>query len=284
MGDMPIYVGRDSVDVWANQGLFELDSLGEPRRVAGVPPDAYSETGQLWGNPLFDWEAMQADGYRWWIDRVARTLHHCDALRIDHFIGFARYWAVDAKATEATGGSWIVGPGRAVFDAIEEELGRLPLIAEDLGSVDASTVELRDSLGLPGMRVIQFGLDEDPGNPHRLEKHPVLSVVYTGTHDGPTARGWWESQDDWNRGRLGLGNESSPASASMIRLALKSEAFWAVVPLQDLLDLGDEARMNRPGTLGGNWIWRASDDALQAEVAALWRKEVVQSSRMLAQR
>jgi len=281
VGDMPIYVGRDSVDVWANQGLFELDDTGAPRRVAGVPPDAYSETGQLWGNPLFDWEAMARDGYRWWIERVARTLEHCDALRIDHFIGFARYWAVPAEAEDAREGTWTPGPGRAVFDAISEALGHLPLIAEDLGSVDETTVALRDALELPGMKVIQFGFDGTPGNPHHVDQHTPLSVVYTGTHDGPTARGWWEAQDDGAREWMNLAGDGEGAARAMIRLALESESFWAIVPLQDLLGLDDAARMNRPGTLEGNWIWRAPERALHADLSSALRAEVERSDRSL---
>lgn len=281
VGDMPIYVGRDSVDVWANQELFELDIDGAPLRVAGVPPDAYSETGQLWGNPLFDWEAMAQDGYRWWIERVSRTLEHCDALRIDHFIGFARYWAVPADAEDARDGTWIPGPGRAVFDAISKALGHLPLIAEDLGSVDETTIALRDALGLPGMKVIQFGLDGNPDNPHRADAHTPLSVVYTGTHDGPTARGWWEAQDPGTQEWLNLAKEGREAARAMTKIALDSESFWAIVPLQDLLELDDSARMNRPGTLEENWIWRAPSGGLDQEVTGAVRAEVVRSGRSL---
>jgi len=281
VGDMPIYVGWDSVDVWANQSLFELDTNGIPRRVAGVPPDAYSETGQLWGNPLFDWDAMEADGYKWWVQRVRRTLEHCDVLRIDHFIGFARYWAINSGSVDASSGSWIKGPGRRVFDAIEAALGCLPLIAEDLGLVDDTTIELRDGLGLPGMKVIQFGLDGDPNNPHHIDRHNALSVVYTGTHDSSTARGWWEAQDTGTRDRLDLGNDGAEAAQSMVMMALESESFWAIIPLQDLLGLGDEARINRPGTVDNNWVWRAPEGGLPQDVSRTIRQAVERSGRHL---
>ena len=281
IGDMPIYVGQDSVDVWAHQRLFELDPDGSPKRVAGVPPDAYSETGQLWGNPLFDWTAMAEEGYAWWIARVSRALEQCDALRIDHFIAFARFWAVDATAEVATEGAWNPGPGQAVFDAIRQALGSLPLIAEDLGSVDETTCALRDSLGLPGMKVIQFGLDGDPNNPHAPGSHPPLSIAYSGTHDGPTARGWWEAQDAGAKARLALGADGRQAARAMVDMALSSEAFWALVPLQDLLELGDDARMNIPGTSEGNWRWRLPEGALTDELAEATRQRVRGSKRGL---
>ena len=283
VGDTPIYVGQDSVDVWANQSLFLLDDQGLPTRVAGVPPDAYSETGQRWGNPLFDWAAMAADKHQWWTARIARLLEHCDAMRIDHFIGFSRYWSVDADEETATNGEWAVGPGRALFDDIENALGPLPLIAEDLGSVDEGTVALRDALGLPGMRVLQFGMDGDKNNIHHPANHPEFSVAYTTTHDSPTAGGWWTDQGEGEQHRMGIGHDEGQAARTMVDMTLQSPACWAIVPLQDVLGLGNEARMNRPGTLGGNWSWRQPARHLDSGVASDLRQRVRRAGRLIPQ-
>ena len=283
VGDIPIYVGHDSVDVWANQSLFMLDSAGLTTRVAGVPPDAYSQTGQLWGNPLFDWEAMAATGHQWWIDRMARLLEHCDAMRVDHFIGFSRYWAVDAAEETALNGEWISGPGRKLFDDVCAALGPLPLIAEDLGSVDAGTIALRDALGLPGMRVLQFGMDGNPANPHHTSNHPAFSVAYTSTHDSPPCRGWWARQGHAERQAMALGDNADEAVRAMVDLTLQSDACWAIIPLQDVLGLGDESRMNTPGTVGGNWTWRQPDRYLDQEVARDLRVRVGSAGRLMPQ-
>jgi len=283
VGDVPIYVGQDSVDVWANQSLFLLDEVGLPSRVAGVPPDAYSETGQRWGNPLFNWDAMAQNQHKWWTARVGRLLEHCDAIRIDHFIGFSRYWSVDAAEETAVNGEWKPGPGRKLFEDIEAALGRLPLIAEDLGSVDEGTVALRDGLGLPGMRVLQFGLDSNPENPHHPDNHPVFSVAYSSTHDSTTCRGWWEHQGGERQRELGLGESGEDAVRTMVDMTLRSAACWAIVPLQDLLELGDEARMNQPGTLGNNWTWRQSDRYLDPAVAQDIRLRIRRAGRLIPQ-
>jgi 4-alpha-glucanotransferase len=280
VGDMPIYVGAQSVDVWCHQELFELTSSGAPGRVAGVPPDAYSDTGQLWGNPLFDWQACEREGYRWWIDRAARALEMCDALRVDHFIGFTRYWAVESGSKDARNGSWQVGPGRPLFDALTESLGGLALIAEDLGLVDDATLALRDELGLPGMRVIQFGLGPDAELDHQVEAHVPLSVVYTGTHDSPTMRGWWEALTPQAQGAVGLGEVSQKVVVAAIELALSSRSFWAVIPAQDLLGLGADARMNQPGTLGGNWVWRLPDEGVDSTLARWVRERLSETGRL----
>lgn len=279
VGDMPIYVGAESVDVWAHQELFELDDSGQPTRISGVPPDAYSETGQLWGNPLFVWEACAAENYRWWIERTARSMELCDALRVDHFIGFNRYWAVEAGAEDATLGTWNRGPGRPIFDALEGALGGLALIAEDLGSVDDATLELRDALGLPGMRVLQFGLGLDSEPIHHPDHHVPRSVVYTGTHDSPTFLGWWRALTSDEQRATGLGPSEEEALAQAVEMALSSPSFWAVLPAQDLLGLGDEARMNQPGTLGGNWVWRLPADGLSGALAVSLRQRLERAGR-----
>ena len=262
MGDVPIYPALDSADVWAHQELFWLDDDGAPSMVAGVPPDYFFETGQLWGNPLYRWDRLRETGYAWWIDRLRRGLALHDELRLDHFRGFAGYWAVPADAETAEDGSWEPGPGLALFESIHAALGKLPFVAEDLGVITADVVELRSTLGLPGMRVLQFGFDAHDGEhaPHRLTRDVV---VYTGTHDNDTTRGWFSTLDPAVKERVldYLGGTTDDVSWSMIRTAYTSVADLAVVPLQDVLDLGSEARMNTPGVESGNWSWRASSDA-----------------------
>jgi 4-alpha-glucanotransferase len=280
IGDMPIYVDLDSVDVWRNQPLFLLTGEGRPRSIAGVPPDAYSDTGQLWGNPLFDWEAMQRDGFRWWISRVRRALEHCDALRIDHFIGFSRYWAVPSDSDDARLGEWRKGPGLPLFKALKDALGTLPLIAEDLGDLDEETARLRDELGLPGMRVLVFGFDGSPENPHHPTNVPMHAVVYPTTHDTSTARGWWEELDTVSQAELALGFEGEDAADSLTERALSSEAFWSIIPTQDLLRLGGVARMNRPGTSDGNWRWRQPEASLTSALALSVRERLLRTQRL----
>ncbi len=283
VGDMPIYVGRDSVDVWLNQHLFLLDEAGFPTKVAGVPPDVYAEDGQLWGNPLYDWEAIAEDGYSWWIARMQRALEHCDALRIDHFIGFSRYWAVDANAETARGGAWCKGPGSALFDALAHRLGPLPLIAEDLGEVDQGTIDLRDGLGLPGMRISIFGYDENPDNMHHPANHPVCCVTYSSTHDSDTARGWWDALSEEERNRLGLGLDGYAAGRQLVDQTLGSAAAWAIIPLQDMLELGSEARINVPGTVLGNWTWRQPSRHLDVDLARHLRDRIECAGRLAVQ-
>ena len=280
VGDMPIYVGLDSVDVWLNQGLFLLREDGRPSVVAGVPPDAYSDIGQLWGNPLFDWEAMEAEGYQWWCQRVARMLEHCDALRIDHFIGFSRYWSIDAEADDARGGQWNQGPGRPLFDALAQKLGPLPLIAEDLGALDEGTERLRDDVGLPGMRVLQFGYDGNPENPHHPSAAPRLSVVYPSTHDTSTARGWWEDLPPDAQETCALGTKGVDVAESLVKEALDSQAFWSILAVQDILALGDDARFNVPGTVEGNWTWRQPVGLLSNDTAKSLRTRIERAGRL----
>jgi 4-alpha-glucanotransferase len=273
MGDVAIYVSPGGADHRAHPELFQRGL------VAGAPPDAYAAKGQLWGNPLYDWPALQRTGYRWWVQRLRRTLECFDLARIDHFRGFTAYWAVPEGAPNAIGGSWRRGPGRAPFDAATRALGQgLPLVAEDLGVITPGVRRLRDSLGLPGMAVLQFGLD--PGeawSPHRPENHVENQVVYTGTHDQDTARGWYESLDARHRAavdsqleRLGIA-ERRPWWA-LIALAWASPARVAMAQAQDVLGLGSEGRMNQPARAGGSWRWQMPAGALNAALAARLRE------------
>jgi len=258
IGDMPIFISSDSADVWARPELFQLDKERRPTFVAGVPPDYFSATGQLWGNPLYAWEKHREAGYAWWIDRLKSTLKLVDLVRLDHFRGFEAYWAVPAANKTAEKGSWEPGPNGELFDALNAALGSLPLIAEDLGVITPPVDALRRSFGLPGMRILQFafgGAQEERFIPHHYEHH---TVVYTGTHDNETTVGWYENLSDHERRFLesyAPGAAADPAWA-LIRLAWASVADLAVAPLQDVLRLGNEARMNMPGTAEGNWRWR----------------------------
>ncbi len=286
MGDVPIYVAHDSVEVWTRPELFRLDAGGAPAAVAGVPPDYFSATGQLWGNPLYDWEAVARDGFRFWIERIRGALALVDRLRLDHFRGFEAYWELPAGAATAAGGRWVPGPGAQVFEALERaDLAgghreaaphgpALPLVAENLGVITPEVEALRRRFGLPGMAILQFAFGKDPQaptfQPHNYERD---TVAYTGTHDNDTIMGWWHggagesvrSAEDVARekafAREYLGDEHE-MNWVMIRALLASVADTAIVPLQDVLGLGSEARMNRPSTLGGNWRWRLREGAL----------------------
>ncbi|MBN1297117.1 4-alpha-glucanotransferase [bacterium] len=262
IGDIPIFVSLGSVDVWKNPALFQLDADLKPVSVAGVPPDYFSKTGQLWGNPLYDWAAMAADKYRWWTNRFAVTLRAVDCIRVDHFRGFEAYWAVPAVDRTAENGEWKPGPGSSLFDTIRDVLGEIPVIAEDLGCLTPEVERLRDRLGFPGMKVLQFAFGGDAFNPYLAHNHTPHSVVYTATHDNDTTRGWWQTLVDAERERIGnqmtilQGHPVTDPVSDLIRLALGSVANWAIVPVQDVLNLGSEARMNRPGVAEGNWGWR----------------------------
>jgi 4-alpha-glucanotransferase len=258
-GDLPIYVSDAGADLAARPELFET------REVAGAPPDAYSRTGQLWGNPLYRWDVARVEGYRWWVERLRRTFELVDLTRIDHFRGFVSCWAVSAGARTAKGGRWRRGPGIEPFEAARAELGELPLVAEDLGTITPAVHRLRDRLGLPGMVVLQFGFSGGRASPHRLENHPENAVVYTGTHDHDTALGWWSSLPPRARRRTGL-DPADPAW-SLVELGLSSRARLAIVPAQDVLGLGSEARLNTPGRSKGNWRWRLRRGQLTSELA-----------------
>ena len=264
VGDLPIFVAYDSADTWANREQYHFDEKGVPTVVAGVPPDYFSETGQRWGNPLYRWRRMAEDGYSWWLDRIRSTLHFVDVMRIDHFRGFAAYWEIPASEPTAVKGRWVKGPGQAFFDAVHEELGELPIIAEDLGVITPDVEELRDTNSLPGMKVLQFafaGGPEDLYLPHNYERN---CVVYTGTHDNDTTNGWYAQAPDEERHflRRYLARDDDNVAWELWRLASASVADTAVAPLQDLLGLGSEARMNTPGKAAGNWCWRFAWDDL----------------------
>ncbi len=268
IGDIPIFVSAHSADVWANPKLFDLDAGGRPRVVAGVPPDYFSATGQRWGNPLYCWAAHEQEGYRWWTERLRATLSLCDRVRIDHFRGFESYWEIPADAETAVGGQWSPGPGKAIFDALHQALGKTAtnralarrIIAEDLGLITREVEALRKSVGLPGMRILQFAFDGHIDNPYLPHNFEVNTVVYTGTHDNDTTRGWWQGLDaatqDTVRRYLGVPGEA--IEWDMIRAASASVAAVAIIPMQDVLGLDSGSRMNRPGMPEGSWEWRFS--------------------------
>ncbi|MCX6038822.1 MAG: 4-alpha-glucanotransferase [Chloroflexi bacterium] len=268
VGDIPIFVANDSSDVWSHPDLFVLDADLKPTVVAGVPPDYFSPTGQLWGNPLYRWEVHKFTGYKWWLERLRATLKLVDILRIDHFRGFAGYWEIPADKPTAEVGRWVPGPGADFFNAVKASLGAdLPIIAEDLGLITPDVTALRDQFALPGMKVLQFGFS-GPDNPFLPHSYPQNCVVYTGTHDNDTARGWYESapENEKDFARRYLGTDGSNFARDLIRTAWKSTAVFAIAPLQDFMALGTEARFNYPSRLGGNWEWRMTEAALSGEL------------------
>jgi 4-alpha-glucanotransferase len=282
IGDLPFFVSPDSSDVWANPELFLLDEQRRPRFVAGVPPDYFSATGQLWGNPVYNWEVHRQSGYRWWISRLRALLSHVDAIRLDHFRGFVAAWHIPAGASTAQSGSWEPGPGAALFSAVQKELGALPFIVEDLGMITPDVYTLRDEFGLPGTRVLQFAFDGHPDNPHLPNNYVSNTVVYTGTHDNPTSRGWYEDLPNDQRQNLKRylqlpEGTTSDAATELMELAWASKAALAMAPLQDLLNLGNEARMNVPGRVDGNWRWRCTKDMV-ADPAFEWLRDLTKSS------
>ncbi|MBW8457256.1 MAG: 4-alpha-glucanotransferase [Thiobacillus sp.] len=270
-GDMPIFVAHDSADVWAQRGLFLLDDVGHPAVVTGVPPDYFSETGQRWGNPHYNWAAMQADGFAWWRARLAAHFEWFDLVRIDHFRGLAAAWVIPAHEPTAIHGEWVEAPGAALLQAIADEMGELPLVAEDLGIITPEVTALRHRFGLPGMAVLQFGFDHHADNPHKPENVHPDTVYYTGTHDNDTTLGWWralpgEARQEVMR-QLNV-DDPDAVPDTMIGTVLESRAALAILPLQDVLRLGSEARMNTPGTDNGNWTWRFAWDALPPNLAS----------------
>ncbi len=274
MGDAPIFVAHDSADVWARPELFHLAPDGNPSVVAGVPPDYFSETGQLWGNPLYRWDAIAAEGYAWWIARVRALLELVDRVRLDHFIGFTRCWEVPADAEDARTGRFQPGPGADLFLALERAIGDLPIVAEDLGVITAEVEALRDRFAFPGMKVLQFafgGGNDAAFLPHTYARN---CVVYTGTHDNDTTEGWWATAPEREREHLAryLGHDVTGPSWALIRLGMASVADTFLAPAQDLLSLGTGSRMNFPGRPAGNWTWRLADGALDAPTAARLRE------------
>ncbi len=263
-GDLPIFVAHDSADVWANQREYFLDEAGNSTVVAGVPPDYFSPTGQRWGNPLYRWEVMHADGYQWWIRRIRALLKLVDYIRIDHFRGFEAYWEIPASEATAVKGKWVKGPGAAFFEAIRAAMGELPIMAEDLGLITSGVEKLRDAFGFPGMKVLQFAWS-DPANPFLPHNHPVNCVVYTGTHDNNTTRGWWENEvDPGTRAFVKdyLGHDAGDIVWDMARLGMRSAGRVFIMPMQDVLGLGAAARLNTPGKAADNWTWRMPANAL----------------------
>ena len=269
IGDVPFFVSPDSADVWAHPELFLLDADGTPLFIAGVPPDYFSAEGQLWGDPLYRWETHRSTGYEWWIERIRSLLSRVDVVRLDHFRGFAAAWHIPARSTTAKRGEWRPGPGADFLAAAQSQLGPLPVIAEDLGLITPDVLALRDQFHFPGMSVLQFAFDGDPKNPFLPQNYSTSMVVYTGTHDNNTARGWFESLPESERQLVrsyfeGSASDTKEVAWELIRLAWESPAVLAVAPLQDLLDLGGEARMNWPGRSIGNWRWRATREQMQS--------------------
>lgn len=275
LGDVPIYVAPDSADVWANQHQFELDPTGRQLTQAGVPPDYFSVTGQLWRNPLYRWDVMEADGFAWWISRLQRALDQADVVRIDHFRGLSAYWSVPAAAETAIGGRWVPGPGQAFIDALRRAFPDLPIVAEDLGELDDDVIELRDDNNLLGMRIIQFGFARGSSkkNMHHPDNVTEHCIFYTGTHDNSTLVGWWRSLGRRLQARVRAETGMPPrirarrATRWLIDVVFRTRATVAIVPFQDLLGLGEEARMNTPGTTAGNWRWRMPTDCLTRRLA-----------------
>jgi 4-alpha-glucanotransferase len=285
IGDLPFFVSPDSSDVWAHPELFLLDKEYRPRFVAGVPPDYFSEDGQLWGNPVYDWDALRQTGFRFYIDRLSALLAHVDVIRLDHFRAFAGAWHVPAGAKTARTGCWIPGPGAEFFRAIQQEVGFLPFIAEDLGVITPEVCALRDDYCIPGTRVLQFAFDGNPGNPHLPENHSTNTVVYTGTHDNNTTRGWFEALHDVERKRVWsylnrAEGDSNEIAGELLHLAWSSGAALAIAPLQDVLNLGAEGRMNLPGSTDAHWRWRCTEEMLHSETFHRLRDVTAASNRL----
>jgi len=295
IGDIPIFIAEDSADVWTNPSQFKLDNNGKPTVVAGVPPDYFSKTGQLWGNPIYNWDRMRADGFKWWIKRIRATLQMVDIVRVDHFRGFVASWEIPAGDKTAERGRWVEAPGRALFTAVNEVLGEVPIIAEDLGVITPEVEQLRDDFDFPGMRVLQFAFGGDPKNsdlPHNYRRN---TVVYTGTHDNDTTVGWFSETtgvtstrevEEIRRERefclKYLKSNGSEIHWDFIRAALGSVANTAIIPVQDLLGLGSDARMNLPNSVSGNWTWRLHEGSLTSGISDRLRELTAIFGRLLS--
>jgi 4-alpha-glucanotransferase len=278
IGDIPIFIAHDSADVWANPDLFDLDEKGNPKTIAGVPPDYFSKTGQCWGNPLYRWDVMEQNGYQWWIGRIRSMLNQVDIIRLDHFRGFEKYWEIPAGSKTAENGEWMEGPGDRFFAALHGIFGELPFIAEDLGYITKEVQQLRDRWEFPGMRVLQFAFgDQSLENPHKPFNFIKNCVVYTGTHDNDTSAGWFsdsnpERSEEQEFALRYMGSNGQAPVWDFIRLALSSVADMAIIPMQDILSLGSKARMNLPASTGNNWRWRMQSDQLKPELSSRLRK------------
>lgn len=293
MGDIPIYVAHDSADVWARPDAFHLDEKGRPVVVAGVPPDYFSATGQLWGNPIYRWKEMAEDGYGWWVERFRSTFKQFDLVRLDHFRGFQAYWEVPGGEPTAANGRWVPGPGAELFRAIKKELGNLEIVAENLGVITPEVEAIRHEFGFPGMAILQFAFGKDPQAPSFKPHNYVRDLfAYTGTHDNDTAQGWWQSEGGDSTRTLDdvkaekalakryLGTDGKEMHWTLIRTLMRSVARAIVVPMQDLLGLGSDARMNKPGTLGGNWKWRMRPGGFSSEIASRLKEYAVTYDRV----
>lgn len=281
-GDMPLYVSLDSADVWANRRFFALDENGQPSVVAGVPPDMFSETGQIWGNPVYNWPALERDGFRWWVDRIRRQHHLFDLVRIDHFRALQAYWAIPGDEETAINGQWIEAPGDELLSQLRSSLGELPFVAEDLGYITKEVDQLREKHQLPCMRVLQFAFDGKDDNPHLPERYETNTAVYTGTHDNDTVISWFNDlhseAQDFIRQTLGI-SADEPILDTMIQTVLNSKAALAVLPMQDILGLGSDNRMNTPGTIENNWNWQFSWDQLTPETAQKFKSLLAEAHR-----
>ncbi|MCI0506780.1 MAG: 4-alpha-glucanotransferase [Gammaproteobacteria bacterium] len=281
VGDMPIFVAHDSAEVWQHQEYFDLHPDGSPNTVAGVPPDYFSRTGQRWGNPLYRWDRMADDHFKWWIDRFRVALTLYDAVRVDHFRGFEAFWEIDAKEDTAMNGRWVKAPGDALFSILQQSLGELPIIVEDLGTITPDVHALREKFGWPGMKILQFAFDGSEDNPYLPHNHVRKCVVYTGTHDNDTTLSWYEELPDHIRENIieYLNHPGEPMPWALVECAFRSVADWAIVPMQDLLALGKGHRMNTPGVTENNWRWRFQWDQLPAHLADKVRGMVIQFER-----
>ena len=281
IGDVPIFVAYESADVWAHRELFDLEENGHPIVVAGVPPDYFSKTGQLWGNPLYRWDTHEKTGFAWWIARMRHALNYFDLVRIDHFRGFAGYWEIPANSDTAINGRWMPGPGAKFFDALKNALGDLPIIAEDLGMITPDVVELRERFGLPGMRVLQFAFAEDEHHPFLPHHYALNSVAYTGTHDNDTTIGWWNTATPKEKAfaKNYLGSEGHQIHWDMIKAISHSEANTVIILMQDVLGLSSDHRMNFPGQPNDNWEWRFSWDQLHPEQTFFLAKITAENGR-----
>ena len=282
MGDVPIFVAHDSADVWSHPHLFHLNEYGEPTAAAGVPPDYFSPTGQLWGNPLYDFAAVRAEGFQWWIDRFRRVFDQVDIVRIDHFRGFAAHWSIPAGSETAINGKWTRAPGAELFHALRRALGDLPIVAEDLGIITPDVEELRNAFDFPGMKVLQFAFGDTPANPYLPHNFTRNCAVYTGTHDNDTTLGWHHSlnNDVLHNVHSYMGTDGHDIAWDLIRLALGSVADTAIIPLQDLLSLDSRARMNTPGKAEGNWSWRVHPHQVTDGLGDRLREETRRFNRL----